>query len=151
MTLCLVRANSQILLGFKKRGFGAGRWNGFGGKLKPGEDLLTACRRELLEESGLTAIECEKKAIMHFRFMDDTDEIEVHLFEVKEFTGEPVETEEMRPQWFYKNEIPFDKMWPDDRFWFPYFLEGKNFEGQFFFRDQNKLVDCKITEVANVL
>lgn len=26
-------------------------------------------------------------------------------------------SEEMKPQWFRKDEIPFDTMWPDDRYW----------------------------------
>mgnify|MGYP001560708223 FL=1 len=37
MTLCIIHQHSKILLGMKKRGFGAGRWNGFGGKLLSGK------------------------------------------------------------------------------------------------------------------
>jgi len=151
MTLCLVTANSQVLLGFKKRGFGKERWNGFGGKIGPNESIADAAARELTEESGLVALNLIPRAILHFRFAGKIDEIEVHLFEVKNFEGEPQETGEMRPQWFYENEIPFDKMWPDDRFWFPYFLDGRDFEGEFFFLDENKLLDYKITEVVDVL
>jgi 8-oxo-dGTP diphosphatase/2-hydroxy-dATP diphosphatase len=147
MTLCLVTANSQILLGFKKRGFGAGRWNGFGGKVNANESIMQAAGRELTEECGITGQSFLQKAVLRFRFENNQDEIEAHLFEVTEFTGEPVETEEMRPQWFYKNEIPYDKMWPDDRFWIPYFLDGKKFEGEFFFKDSNHLVDYTIKEV----
>ncbi|KAJ1429629.1 hypothetical protein B484DRAFT_396306, partial [Ochromonadaceae sp. CCMP2298] len=29
----------EVLLGMKKRGFGAGKWNGFGGKMDPGESM----------------------------------------------------------------------------------------------------------------
>jgi len=32
LTLVFLRRPGQILLGMKKRGFGQGRWNGFGGK-----------------------------------------------------------------------------------------------------------------------
>jgi 8-oxo-dGTP diphosphatase/2-hydroxy-dATP diphosphatase len=147
MTLCLVNVNSQILLGYKKRGFGAGRWNGFGGKVNPDETILQAAGRELAEECGITAKALEQKAILRFRFENNPDQIEAHLFEVMDFEGEPVETEEMRPQWFYQNEIPFDKMWPDDRFWFPYFLDGKKFEGDFLFKNENNLLDYKIKEI----
>ena len=45
----------QLLLGRKKRGFGEGKWNGFGGKLEPGETVEEAAVRELQEESGVTA------------------------------------------------------------------------------------------------
>jgi 8-oxo-dGTP diphosphatase/2-hydroxy-dATP diphosphatase len=151
MTLCIVSANSQYLLGMKKRGFGAGRWNGFGGKVKKDETIEQAASRELLEECGLTAKFLEPKACMHFKFVGKEEEIEVHLFAVSDFDGEVVETEEMKSQWFYQNEIPFDKMWPDDRFWFPYLLDGKKFEAEFYFKDENHLLDYKITEVGNVV
>ena len=47
LTLVLVRDVPQrrILLGMKKRGFGAGKWNGFGGKLEPGESVQEAAKR----------------------------------------------------------------------------------------------------------
>jgi 8-oxo-dGTP pyrophosphatase MutT (NUDIX family) len=35
----------EILLGMKKRGFGAGKWNGFGGKLEENESNEAAAKR----------------------------------------------------------------------------------------------------------
>jgi len=51
MTLVLVTNGnySRILLGMKKRGLGIGKWNGFGGKLEPGESIEAAAARELHE------------------------------------------------------------------------------------------------------
>lgn len=37
--------NKQILLGMKKRGFGAGKWNGFGGKLEENESNEVGAKR----------------------------------------------------------------------------------------------------------
>ena len=145
-TLCLLTAHAQILLGYKKRGFGAHRWNGFGGKVKQNETIEQAAIREMKEECGITPISIKQRGVLHFHFENDPTEIEVHLFEVLEFEGEPKETEEMLPQWFYFNEIPFDKMWPDDHLWMPYFLNGKKFEAEFFFKDYNILIDYKIRE-----
>ena len=45
-TLVVVHDDEKILLGYKKRGFGAGRWNGFGGKLNDGETLEQAAHRD---------------------------------------------------------------------------------------------------------
>ena len=52
----------------KKRGFGEGRWNGFGGKLHEGETCEEAALRELEEESGLKATSVEKVGELHFSF-----------------------------------------------------------------------------------
>jgi len=40
-----VRRERAILLGYKKRGFGAGKWNGFGGKVEIGETVEDAAKR----------------------------------------------------------------------------------------------------------
>ena len=34
LTLVFLREGSKVLLGMKKRGFGVGKWNGFGGKVR---------------------------------------------------------------------------------------------------------------------
>ncbi|XP_078221898.1 uncharacterized protein LOC118150622 [Callithrix jacchus] len=44
-TLVLVLQPQQVLLGMKKRGFGAGRWNGFGGKVQEGETTEEGAKR----------------------------------------------------------------------------------------------------------
>ena len=54
LTLVLLREGDRVLLGMKKRGFGAGKWNGFGGKLEPGESVVEAAAREVREECGFT-------------------------------------------------------------------------------------------------
>lgn len=133
LTLTLVRKGHQILLGLKKRGFGVGRWNGFGGKVEEGETIYEAAIRELHEESGIIAKKLEKMGILNFSFENDLKILEVHIFCVTEFTKEPEETEEMKPHWFNLDEIPFDSMWSDDIYWMPYFLEGKKFKGSFLF------------------
>lgn len=45
LTLVLVVQPGKVLLGMKKRGFGVGKWNGFGGKVQPGETIEDAARR----------------------------------------------------------------------------------------------------------
>ena len=52
LTLVLLREDNRVLLGMKKRGFGAGKWNGFGGKLEAGETVVEAAAREVREECG---------------------------------------------------------------------------------------------------
>ncbi len=133
LTLCLIQKDNRILLGMKKRGFGAGRWNGFGGKLNSGESIADAAKREVLEEAGIQIGEMEEVGVLDFEFQGNPEILEVHIYRANEFAGEPVESEEMRPQWFDVNSIPFDSMWPDDIHWIPLFLGGKKFKGKFLF------------------
>jgi len=143
LTLCVIHEHPRILLGMKKRGFGAGRWNGFGGKVAPGETIEGAAVRELHEETGITAdpANLERFGILEFEFQSEPGKVlEVHIFKVHSHTGEPVETEEMRPQWFFVDEIPFKEMWSDDPYWIPLFIKGRKFRGHFLF-DKPSTVD----------
>ncbi len=140
LTLCLLCQPPRILLGMKKRGFGAGRWNGFGGKLEQGESIEEAAKREFLEEAGITVGEIDKRGVLEFFFEGSPEMLEVHVFKAEDYEGEPVESDEMKPQWFDIPAIPYDEMWADDEFWFPIFLEGKKFTGKFYFdADENLL------------
>ena len=134
-TLCIIHQHPNILLGMKKRGFGKGRWNGFGGKVKESETIEDCVKREMFEECALDVpIESfEKIGIIQFSFKEIPDIIENHFFKVRDFSGKPIETDEMKPTWFHVGGIPFDQMWPDDVFWMPFFLANRKFEGKFVF------------------
>ncbi len=134
----------------KKRGFGAGRWNGFGGKVEPGELLEDAARRELYEEAGIKTGSIERVGVINFEFFNDPVILEVNVFKTPDFTGEFVESEEMKPQWFDIKEIPFDQMWPDDKYWLPLCLEGKKFKGHFLFRGHDEIISSDLKEVTSI-
>ena len=139
LTLVIVHDNEKILLGMKKRGFGSGRWNGFGGKVEPGETLEQAAHRELEEEAGVRAIYLKNRGQLLFTFADGNVDMEVNIFSTDSIEGNPMETEEMLPQWFSHAEIPYPDMWADDQYWLPLLLEGKNITGKVDFenaRDQ---------------
>ncbi len=133
LTLCMVVKDGRVLLGMKKRGFGAGRWNGFGGKLEEGETVEAAAKREIEEEVGIQVLNMEEVGVIEFSFQNDPKILEVHIFKASEFTGEPKETEEMQPKWFDFSEIPYEQMWSDDKYWLPLLIAGKKFEGKFLF------------------
>jgi 8-oxo-dGTP diphosphatase/2-hydroxy-dATP diphosphatase len=147
LTLCVIHQDDQVLLGMKKRGFGAGRWNGFGGKLSGSETIEEAAKRETLEEAGVELNNLNKRGIIEFEFKGNPEILEVHIFHSDNFSGEPTEGEEMKPQWFKINEIPFKDMWPDDIHWFPMFLEGKKFKGKFLFGEADTILEKELVEV----
>jgi len=141
LTLCLAIQDGRLLLGMKKRGFGARWWNGFGGKIEEGETIEEAAHRELTEEAGIVAFDLNKLGILEFSWEGKPEILEVHIFKALDFKGEPAETEEMKPQWFDVSEIPFDKMWPDDKYWFPLFLADKKFNGRFLFDESDNVLE----------
>lgn len=134
----------KILLAMKKRGFGAGKYNGFGGKVEPNESVLAGAMREFEEESGASvdADQLRARGILTFVFRGNPKVMQVHLFtgELSALRGETRETEEMRPQYFSIDEIPFETMWPDDKFWFPWMLDGRDFEASFLFAEDESTV-----------
>jgi 8-oxo-dGTP diphosphatase/2-hydroxy-dATP diphosphatase len=135
-TLTLILDGNRILLGRKKRGFGEGYWNGFGGKVEAGETVAGSAIREIFEEVGLKVkfSDLIPAGLLFFRFAGSrSDSICGTVFRVESFQGEPAESEEMIPQWFDIGEIPYDQMWPDDRFWFPLMLERRSFVATFHF------------------
>jgi len=134
----------------KKRGFGAGRWNGFGGKVQPDESIEDAAKREILEEAGIEVNKLDKRGILEFEFQGNPEILEVHVFRANEFLGEPTESEKMKPQWFYVDEIPFGEMWADDKYWIPLFLEDKKFKGKILFGESDSVLENSITEAENL-
>lgn len=146
LTVCFLRKGGKILLGMKKRGFGMGKWNGFGGKVEVGETIEEAAKREVLEEISVSVFEIEKFAQIDFTFEEKEEILEVHFFEAKEWTGEPEESEEMRPEWFPFDKIPYKKMWADDKYWFPLYIAGKKFEGNFHFNKNDEVLEYKLNE-----
>ncbi|MBI5153156.1 MAG: 8-oxo-dGTP diphosphatase [Parcubacteria group bacterium] len=150
LILCVVHKHPHVLLGMKKRGFGMGKWNGFGGKVEEGETVEVAAKRELFEESGLEASVLNRVGILDFAWKDKPDEMEVHVFLACDMKGEPMESEEMRPEWFHVDEIPFHAMWADDKHWMPLLLADKKFKGRFVFDDQDQMLEHVLNEVLEI-
>lgn len=141
-TLVFVIAAGRILLIRKKRGLGAGKINGPGGRLDPGETPFDCAVREVEEELHTTPIGLERLGELRFQFVDGYS-IHVHVFRAFDFEGEPVETDEAVPVWAPLDAIPFDQMWADDRVWLPLVIEGRRFSGRFVF-DGDAMLDHEL-------
>ncbi|KAK1942271.1 7,8-dihydro-8-oxoguanine triphosphatase [Phytophthora citrophthora] len=68
-----------------------------------------------------------------------------HAEGVQQFSGEPSESEEMKPQWYDVADIPYKNMWADDHFWLPHVLSGKSVNGHFHFSaDEDSILDHEL-------
>ncbi len=99
-TVLLLLREQEILLAMKKRGFGMGKYNGVGGKPEPGENIVETAIRETQEEIGVTPVNPSKVALFRYYFPDDSFGMRVSIFTATDWVGEPMESEEMKPQWF---------------------------------------------------
>jgi 8-oxo-dGTP pyrophosphatase MutT (NUDIX family) len=130
VTLLFLRKDNQILLAMKKRGFGADMWNGVGGKVDSNETIEQAAIRECYEEIGVVPHSLKPAGYLQFlEPKDPTFEHRCYIFTTQTWDGEPVETEEMRPQWFDATKIPYPDMWPADTVWMPHLLADELFAG----------------------
>jgi 8-oxo-dGTP pyrophosphatase MutT (NUDIX family) len=159
LVFLLDSSQRRVLLGYKKRGFGAGRWTGFGGKMESGETMLECASRELHEESGLL-VPCDKlerRGRLHFNMLSDgmvdkqsgavSSRLHVSVFstDLKSVaSGEMAESEEMRPQWWKYDEVPLDEMWTDDKYWLPALLADQDVIGDFTFTDQTTIASHEV-------
>src|SRR3989442_9690986 len=94
--LCFVIRDGQILLIRKKRGLGAGKINGPGGRLEPGETSWQAAIRETQEEIGVTPHGLELIGELFFQFIDGY-KLHVAVFAARSCDGELRETDEATP------------------------------------------------------
>lgn len=137
----LLRNPSEVLLIFKKRDFGKGKWNGPGGKLNPGEMIEGAAKREVAEETGYIVNELQKVGYIDFIWPEELkhQNQRTFIYLCLDFSGQLTETEECLPQWFKIKDLPFDKMWPDDKYWLLDALSGKEIKMRFYFDENNNL------------
>ncbi len=138
-TLVFVIRDGEILLIRKKRGLGAGKINGPGGRIDPGETTRHCAVRELREELGITPCALREAGELLFQFVDGYG-IHVWVFVAEACVGTPRESPEAIPLWTPLDSIPYDEMWADDRLWIPLMLRGDTFQGRFVF-DGDDMID----------
>lgn len=168
LTLLMLTCHRRILLGMKKRGFGVGKYNGFGGKVEPGESLVAAAVRETVEEAGVTPLAPRLVGNLLFTFVGSPEALEVHVFRALDYAGgPPTESDEMAPRWFAldtppagpaaaatagqdgvdEHGPPYERMWLDDKHWLPLLLAGSCFSGKFVFDGHDTMVSHSLRVV----
>jgi 8-oxo-dGTP diphosphatase len=97
-------------------------YNGLGGKLEPNEDALAGFKRELLEESGITALECSLRGTVSWPgFGKNGEDWFGIIFLVTHWSGQVTSGNEGQLGWFpltqlLNLELP---LWPGDKYFLP--------------------------------
>jgi 8-oxo-dGTP diphosphatase len=129
---------TEVLLGRKKRGLGAGKLVGLGGHVEAGESAVEAAVREVAEESGLRVDPADLRAaaVVDWRFpARPAWDMWVTAFTTSRVAGEPRETAEIAPAWFAVDALPLDAMWDDAAYWLPQVLAGRCLDAEIVFAD----------------
>ena len=146
--LCLLTGTgpdgaAQVLLGHKKTGLGTGKVVGLGGHIEAGESAAEAAVREVKEESGLCVPRSALTTAAHVTFLFPAQpswDMDVAVFTTADWSGDPAETEEIRPQWFPVSGLPFGRMWDDAPRWLPRVLAGERLRATFTYAGDNATV-----------
>lgn len=114
-TLCFVRHGDEVLLlkGALSKLLWAGRYNGLGGHVEAGEDLLSAILREVREEAGLEVHDVRLAAVVHADAGDPKLGILFFVFTAWVDTRDVVESPEGTLEWFSLYALPMEDMVPD--------------------------------------
>jgi len=134
LTLAYFLKDYQVLLALrKKKGFAQGIYNGVGGKLENNETHEGAMIRECIEEVGLEPTEYKYAGKITFYQPMNGEKVAatVHIYLCTSWQGNLTESNEVKPEWFELNHLPYHKMMEDDKYWLPLILEGKKIEAVF--------------------
>ncbi|MBI2913893.1 MAG: 8-oxo-dGTP diphosphatase [Chloroflexi bacterium] len=137
-TVCLVRRDGKLLLQKKaSERFGGGKWDGPGGKLRPGESPADGVVREVEEETGLRIIDPAFRGSFEVYFgAGDQPDWVVHVFSGSRFGGELRPSDEGELRWFPEDQLPYEEMWPSDPHWLPDVLAGRRFQATLWFDEK---------------
>jgi len=135
-----VPRREELLLIVKKRGLGAGKVNGPGGRLEPGESPAEAAVRECREEVCVEVAPAELRLAGQLSFLFTNGySLFCTVFTALRFQGTPTETDEAIPFFAPTTELPYERMWKDDALWLPLLLAGTPFQGRFVFDGDHML------------
>jgi 8-oxo-dGTP diphosphatase len=140
----LVKGN-LVLLGYKKTGFGQGNYLGIGGKIENQETEAASAAREIAEEISVINPILKKVGDITFLFPEKPSwSQQAQVFICEQWEGEPAESDEIRPEWRSKGDLPLSQMWDDAHFWLPAILNGHSLKGTFTFDKNLKVVKSKM-------
>ena len=125
-TLCYIKKNGCYLMMHrvkKKNDLNHDKWIGVGGKFEQDESPEDCMRREIREETGLTALKWTYRGIV--TFVSDQAETEyMHLFLIDEWSGTLSDCEEGTLERVPVDRVPYLPTWEGDRIFLEYLGDG---------------------------
>ena len=149
-TLCYVKANGRTLMLHrikKQNDMHAGKWNGLGGKLLPGETPEQCVIREVQEESGLTLHKPLLRGVLTFPAFSENEDWYTFVFVAHEFTGELIDSNEGVLHWIDDADLLKLNLWEGDKIFLKWLDQNSFFSGQFCYGD-GKLREYKVVFYA---
>ena len=116
-----------------------GKYNGLGGKVDPGEDVVSGLRREVREESGLECEELVLRGTVSWPgFGKGGEDWFGFVFRIDRHSGTPpAENAEGTLEWVAVERVLELPLWEGDRYFLPLLFErtAKQFHGVMPYRD----------------
>ncbi len=149
-TLVIDPGQEKVLLVLHKQGEFEGLYTGLIGYVNDDESPESAARRIADELCSITLVKLQLRArfIMQVENDENAEEFEYYC---DDYSGEAGETETVSARWFHFDEIPYQRMPPDDEIWYPPFLAGAFLKGNFSFnRDMSRITSHTLKELQSL-
>jgi 8-oxo-dGTP diphosphatase len=113
--LCFVRHGDEVLLllGGPHKRIWAGRYNGVGGHVEPGEDIYSAVLRETQEESGLDVHDVRLRCVVHADAGDPASGILFFVFTAIAVDNQTAPCPEGTLEWWSISALPLERLVED--------------------------------------
>ena len=134
-TLAYLRRDGHILMLYRNKlgDYHQGKWNGLGGKFRPGESPEECLRREVLEESGLTVVAATLRGFITFPNFDGVDDWYCFVYTVEQTAGELSQSPEGELRWIPDRELLNLNLWEGDRIFIPWLFQDSFFSAKFIY------------------
>lgn len=147
-TICYVDNGKAFLLLHRTKKLNdvhAGKWIGVGGKFERGETPEECAKREIFEETGLTATKLDLKGVITFPEFTPENDWYTYVFQVTEFEGELVsDCPEGDLEWVPYEEVLDRPTWEGDKIFLAWLLEKQPFFSAKFTYKDNEYQDHEV-------
>lgn len=144
-TMCYLRRNNQTLLLHrikKENDINEGKWIGVGGKVEKEESIHECMKREIFEETGLTAHSLHLHGFVMFPGLYYGEDEGMFVFSCDDFSGDMKECDEGILEWVDNDKISSLSMWEGDYHFFDWLNDSLFHSAKIVYKN-DKLVEYK--------